>query len=56
MWYSDGVDFIQGRLHMGEAMASSVVTKVKEQAGREGTVIIDVAPATSCPVVAAELP
>jgi MinD superfamily P-loop ATPase len=51
--YSDGVDFIQGRLHMGEAMASSVVAKVKEQAGREGTVIIDVAPGTSCPVVAA---
>ena len=31
--YSDGVDFIQGRRHMGGAMASSVVTKVKEQAG-----------------------
>ncbi|MBA7671669.1 Iron-sulfur cluster carrier protein [subsurface metagenome] len=50
---SDGVDFIQGRLNVGEAMAPPIIRKVKEQANRQGTVIIDVSPGTSCPVVEA---
>jgi len=50
---SDSVDFAHGRLTIGEAMATPLIRKVKEQARREGTVIIDVSPGTSCPVVEA---
>ncbi|MBA7677542.1 Ion-translocating oxidoreductase complex subunit B [subsurface metagenome] len=50
---SDGVDFAHGKLSIGEAMATPLIRKVKEQARHEGTVIIDVSPGTSCPVVEA---
>ena len=50
---SDGVDFAHGKLAIGEAMATPLIRKVKEQARHEGTVIIDVSPGTSCPVVEA---
>jgi len=50
---SDGVEFVHGRLAIGEAMAPPIIRKVKEQANGEGTVIIDVSPGTSCPVVEA---
>jgi MinD superfamily P-loop ATPase len=50
---SDGVGFIQGRLTVGEAMSPPVIRKVKEYANNDGTVIIDVPPGTSCPVVEA---
>ena len=50
---ADGVDFIHGKLAIGEAMAPPIIRQVKEQASREGTVIIDVSPGTSCPVVEA---
>jgi MinD superfamily P-loop ATPase len=50
---SDGVEFVQGKLTVGEAMAPPVIRKVKEHAGNGGTVIIDVPPGTSCPVVEA---
>lgn len=49
--HADGVEFAQGRLTIGEAMATPVVRKVKEQANRDGVIIIDVSPGTSCPVV-----
>jgi len=51
--YSDGVGFVQGRLAIGEAMALPIIRKVKGYANHEGTVIIDVSPGTSCPVVEA---
>lgn len=51
--HSDGVDFVQGKLNVGEAMAPPVIRKVRELANRDGTVIIDVSPGTSCPVVEA---
>ncbi len=51
--YSDGVGFVQGRLAIGEAMAPPIIRKVKGYANHEGTVIIDVSPGTSCPVVEA---
>jgi len=51
--YSDGVDFVHGRLNVGEAMAPPIIRKVKEQANLGGAVIIDVSPGTSCPVVEA---
>jgi len=51
--HTNGLEFVQGRLNIGEAMATPVIRKVKEYSRRDGTVIIDVAPGTSCPVVEA---
>ncbi len=51
--HSDGVGFVHGKLTVGEAMAPPVIRKVKEYARTDGTVIIDVPPGTSCPVVEA---
>jgi MinD superfamily P-loop ATPase len=48
---SDGIEFVQGRLAIGEAMPSPVIRRVKEYAKADGVVIIDVPPGTSCPVV-----
>jgi MinD superfamily P-loop ATPase len=48
---ANGIDFVQGRLNVGEAMATPVIRKVKEYANDDGLVIIDVPPGTSCPVV-----
>jgi MinD superfamily P-loop ATPase len=47
----DGVGFVHGKLAVGEAMAPPVIRKVKEHTHKEGTVIIDAPPGTSCPVV-----
>ena len=49
--HSDGVDFAHGKLNVGEAMPTPVIRRVKEEANRDGIVIIDVSPGTSCPVV-----
>jgi len=51
--YSGGVGFVHGTLNIGEAMAPPIIRQVKEHASHEGTVIIDVSPGTSCPVVEA---
>ncbi|MFC2000941.1 ATP-binding protein [Chloroflexota bacterium] len=48
---ADGIAFVQGRLTVGEAMAPPVIRKVKDHANRDGIVVIDVSPGTSCPVV-----
>jgi MinD superfamily P-loop ATPase len=48
-----GIDFVHGKLNVGEAMATPVIRKVKEYAGDDRLVIIDVPPGTSCPVVEA---
>jgi MinD superfamily P-loop ATPase len=50
---SDGLDFAHGKLNIGEALAPPVIRKVKKLANHDGTVIIDVPPGTSCPVVEA---
>jgi len=50
---ADGVEFIHGKLDIGQAMAPPIIRQVKEHASHEGTVIIDVSPGTSCPVVEA---
>jgi MinD superfamily P-loop ATPase len=50
---SDGMDFVQGRLTIGQPMAPPVIRKVKEQAHPNGVVVIDASPGTSCPVVEA---
>ncbi len=49
----DDIEFVQGKLSIGEMMAPPVIRKVKEQINQNGTVIIDVSPGTSCPVVEA---
>jgi len=49
--HSDGIDFVQGRLNVGEPMPTPVIRKVKEKADHQGTVVIDISPGTSCPVV-----
>ncbi len=49
--HSDGVEFVQGRLNVGEAMPTPVIRRVKAKTNRDGIVIIDVSPGTSCPVV-----
>jgi MinD superfamily P-loop ATPase len=49
--HSDGVEFAQGKLNVGEAMPTPIIRRVKAQANRDGIVIIDVSPGTSCPVV-----
>ena len=49
--YSGSIQFAHGKLNVGEVMAPPVIRKVKELINPEGTVIIDVSPGTSCPVV-----
>lgn len=53
MGRSKQIEFIHGKLAVGEAMAPPVIRKVKEHIDPEKTVIIDVPPGTSCPVVEA---
>lgn len=47
----DGVDLVYGELRVGEPMATPVIAAVKKHAQKDGTVIIDSPPGTSCPVV-----
>ncbi len=51
--YSGDIDFVQGRLTVGEAMAVPVIRRVKAQIKRNVLAILDVSPGTSCPVVEA---
>jgi MinD superfamily P-loop ATPase len=48
---SHGLKLIQGVLTVGEAMATPVIRKVKEQANTGQVIIRDVPPGTACPVV-----
>ncbi|MBA7470481.1 Iron-sulfur cluster carrier protein [subsurface metagenome] len=50
---SKGIEFIHGKLTVGEAMAHPVIREVKRHVSRERLAIIDVSPGTSCPVVEA---
>ncbi|MDD5122723.1 MAG: ATP-binding protein [Dehalococcoidales bacterium] len=47
------ISFVQGKLAIGQTMPTPVVRKVKDYVNREKITIIDVAPGTSCPVIAA---
>ncbi len=49
--YSDSISFVHGKLNVGEAMAPPVIRKAKERIDPKSTVILDVPPGTSCPVV-----
>jgi len=48
-----GVEFIQGRLNVGEAMSPPLIRAVKSHSRDEGLTIIDCPPGTSCPVIVA---
>lgn len=50
---AEGLEFVHGRLSLGEVMAPPVIRMVKRHVHRDRTVIIDVPPGTSCPVVEA---
>jgi MinD superfamily P-loop ATPase len=50
---SEEMDFIQGKLAVGEIAAPFVIREVKKHIDPAGIVIIDVPPGTSCPVVEA---
>lgn len=45
-----GIDFVQGRLNIGEAMATPLVRAVKEEI-TDGDTIIDSPPGATCPVI-----
>ncbi len=49
--WSGDIDFVQGRIRVGEAMAVPLIKEVKKKAHKEGLVIIDAPPGTSCPFV-----
>lgn len=47
------IDFVHGRLRVGEAMSPPLIRKVREAAIPDQPTIIDAPPGTSCPVIAA---
>ena len=47
------VEFVHGRLRVGEAMSPPLVRAVKRHVKNNGITIIDCPPGTSCPVIAA---
>jgi len=49
--FAGPIQFVHGKLNIGEAMAPPVIRQVKEQIDPAKTVIIDAPPGTSCPVV-----
>jgi len=51
--FSGPVEFVHGRLRIGEAMSPPVIERVKEKIDPEKVAIIDAPPGTSCPVIAA---
>jgi len=50
---ANGVDFIHGKLDVGQMMAPPIIRKVKDLTDKNKIVIIDASPGTSCPVVEA---
>jgi MinD superfamily P-loop ATPase len=48
---SGQIEFIHGKLNIGEAMSPPLIRQVKEHINPKKTVIIDAPPGTSCPVV-----
>jgi MinD superfamily P-loop ATPase len=49
----NGCEFVHGRLRIGEAMSPPLIRAVKKMAKKDGWVIIDAPPGTSCPVIEA---
>jgi MinD superfamily P-loop ATPase len=48
-----GIDFVQGKLAVGETMAPPLIRQVKSHIDRSCLTIIDAPPGTSCPMVTA---
>ena len=46
-----GLELVQGKLRIGEAMSPPLIRLVRARARKENTVIIDAPPGTSCPVI-----
>jgi MinD superfamily P-loop ATPase len=49
---SGKIEFIHGKLNIGEAMSPPLIRQVKKHIDSKKTVIIDAQPGTSCPVIA----
>ncbi len=49
----DGLQFVHGRLRIGEAMSPPLIKKVRTYCDADKLAIIDAPPGTSCPVIAA---
>jgi MinD superfamily P-loop ATPase len=49
----NGLEFVHGKLRVGEAMSPPLIRKVREYARPEALTLIDAPPGTSCPVIAA---
>jgi len=49
----NGIEFYQGRMHVGQAMSPPVIRAVKRHADAGKLTIIDCPPGTSCPVITA---
>ena len=52
MGHRNGLEFVHGRLRMGEAMSPPLIKKVREYTRPDILTIIDAPPGTSCPVIA----
>jgi MinD superfamily P-loop ATPase len=50
--HKNGLEFIHGRLRIGEAMSPPLIRKVRSFSQPDKLVIIDAPPGTSCPVIA----
>ena len=49
----NGLEFIHGKLRIGEAMSPPLIRAVRSHTKTDGLTIIDAPPGTSCPVIAA---
>jgi MinD superfamily P-loop ATPase len=49
--HRERINFVQGRMNVGEPMAPPVIRAVKKKSITEGVAIFDAPPGTSCPVV-----
>ena len=50
--HRNGIEFIHGKLRVGEAMSPPLIRKVREYTRPDKLTIIDAPPGTSCPVIA----
>jgi MinD superfamily P-loop ATPase len=50
--HRNGIEFIHGKLRLGEAMSPPLIKKVREHEVHDRVTIIDAPPGTSCPVIA----
>jgi MinD superfamily P-loop ATPase len=49
----NGLEFVHGKLRVGEAMSPPLIRKVREYTRYDALTLIDAPPGTSCPVIAA---